>query len=509
MYRNKLNGAVRVAFWMLYALLFCYYGSCLSSLYSIPMSYDPIIYGIVGNGWMEGLMPYRDLFDQKGPLIFLIYGISFLLFKSFWLVFLLEWAAIFVSMVFSYKIAVLFISARKAFFISLLLVLLLCNFPYYGGGGHPSEFLLPFQLASLYFLIRLRQGGGSAAVTGIVFGLSMGIAILLKFNLAVFWFIPCIYVFILAWKKGKALHFSACLISATAITVAPLLLYFHLNGILGDFYRGYFLFNVSYGGGGDSLGSIIWNYVKWIKREVMDPNIFMWVAGVVGIGFSRLPKADKLAFASAFLLTCLGVQGNGRCAFCHYDHTLIPFGLAGCILVAGMVNPGMIIERRFRTSFFLISIACLAVYSVRQCINFGLPEKADLLYKSFRVERDMIEGTCVAVGSNAVWFYHANKLIPPVRTFIICASDAAMGEKEKMKQFAEIRQRDADCIVVTEGYFNKRKEESPSQQAMRAFLQEKYYAAALVKGDEQVRDVFGNVVSFCIYRRVPGELKGE
>lgn len=48
----------------------------------------------------------------------------------------------------------------------------------------------------------------------------------------------------------------------------------------------------------------------------------------------------------------------------------------------------------------------------------------------------------------------------------------AMGEKEKMKQFAEIRQRDADCIVVTEGYFNKRKEESPSQQAMRAFLQE-------------------------------------
>ena len=50
---------------------FVNYGSCLSSLYSIPMSYDPIIYGIVGNGWMEGLMPYRDLFDQKGPLIIL------------------------------------------------------------------------------------------------------------------------------------------------------------------------------------------------------------------------------------------------------------------------------------------------------------------------------------------------------------------------------------------------------------------------------------------------------
>lgn len=264
---------------------------------------------------MEGLMPYRDLFDQKGPLIFLIYGISFLLFKSFWLVFLLEWAAIFVSMVFSYKIAVLFISARKAFFISLLLVLLLCNFPYYGGGGHPSEFLLPFQLASLYFLIRLRQGGGSAAVTGIVFGLSMGIAILLKFNLAVFWFIPCIYVFILAWRKGKALPFSACLISAMVITVAPLLLYFHLSGILDDFYRGYFLFNVRYGGGGDSLGSIIWNYVKWIKREVMDPNIFMWVAGVVGIGFSRLPKADQTCLCICLSADMPGSTGKWQMRF--------------------------------------------------------------------------------------------------------------------------------------------------------------------------------------------------
>lgn len=78
MYQNKLNGAVRVAFWMLYALLFCYYGSCLSSLYSIPMSYDPIIYGIVGNGWMEGLMPYRDFIRSKRSVdLFNLWNILF------------------------------------------------------------------------------------------------------------------------------------------------------------------------------------------------------------------------------------------------------------------------------------------------------------------------------------------------------------------------------------------------------------------------------------------------
>lgn len=496
---NKLSRNVRVVFWMLYALLFCYYGSYFSFIHCIPMSYDSFVYSIVDNGWREGLMPYRDSFNQRGPLIFL-------LFKSFGLIFLLEWVTLFISMAFSYKIAVLFVSTRKAFFISLLLVVFLCNHPCYGRGAYPSEFLLPFQLISLYSLIRLRQGSGSATVTGIIFGLSMGMAFLLKFNLTVFWFIPCIYVFILVRKEGETLHLAAGLISAAVVTVASLLLYFHLHGMLGDFYQGYLLFNARYGGVGDSLGTLIGNYAQWIKREIMHPNIFLWVAGVTGIGFSRLPKTDKLAFASTFVLTCLSVQGNGRCASCHDDHTLIPFALAGYILMAEMVNPRIVIKRRFRTSFFLISIVFLAVYSVRQCIKFGLPEKEELLSKSFHVNTGILEGTCVAIGSNAVWFYHANKLIPPVRTFIICASDASMGEKEKMKQFEEIRRRDVDCIVVTEGYFNKMGGERPFQQAMRALLREKYYLTALVKADERVLDGLGNMVSICIYRRIPREL---
>ena len=41
-------------------LLFSY----VSPYYEIPVSCDPIIYHLIGRGMMEGLMPYRDLFDQ-------------------------------------------------------------------------------------------------------------------------------------------------------------------------------------------------------------------------------------------------------------------------------------------------------------------------------------------------------------------------------------------------------------------------------------------------------------
>lgn len=60
---------------------------------------------------------------------------------------------IFVSMAFSYKIDVLFVSAKKAFFIFLLLVLLLCSFPYYG-----ENIRLPFILQHVAEWMKCRIG---------------------------------------------------------------------------------------------------------------------------------------------------------------------------------------------------------------------------------------------------------------------------------------------------------------------------------------------------------------
>ena len=64
MWLNKLGGGVCIAFWILYALLSCYF--LISFLNFNKLWYDYLRYY---GQWMEGLMPCRDLFDQKGPLI--------------------------------------------------------------------------------------------------------------------------------------------------------------------------------------------------------------------------------------------------------------------------------------------------------------------------------------------------------------------------------------------------------------------------------------------------------
>ena len=73
-------------------------------------------------------------------------------------------------MVFSYKIAVL-LSPQGKHFLFLVACFAALQFPYYGEAGI-LQGLTAFQLASLF--PDSFEAGGSAAVTGIVFGLEYG-----------------------------------------------------------------------------------------------------------------------------------------------------------------------------------------------------------------------------------------------------------------------------------------------------------------------------------------------
>ena len=47
-----------------------------SPLYATNFWTDTNIYFTIGRGMTRGLMPYRDLFDHKGPLLFILYALG-------------------------------------------------------------------------------------------------------------------------------------------------------------------------------------------------------------------------------------------------------------------------------------------------------------------------------------------------------------------------------------------------------------------------------------------------
>ena len=53
-----------------------------SFLYSYYEQLDSIVFQQIGKEWLNGVLPYRDIWDLKGPLIYLLNSIGFLLIGS-------------------------------------------------------------------------------------------------------------------------------------------------------------------------------------------------------------------------------------------------------------------------------------------------------------------------------------------------------------------------------------------------------------------------------------------
>jgi hypothetical protein len=88
-------------------LLFC---SQNSPLYPMNDWVDVNAFFTVGKGMMNGLVPYKDLFEQKGPILYLIYGLGYLITnQSFLGVFIIECLLQSICLFYAYKIIKLFI----------------------------------------------------------------------------------------------------------------------------------------------------------------------------------------------------------------------------------------------------------------------------------------------------------------------------------------------------------------------------------------------------------------
>src|SRR3989337_4431952 len=49
----------------------------LAPMLNAPFEPDEGVYGTIARGWLDGAIPYRDLWDNKAPLLFLWYAASF------------------------------------------------------------------------------------------------------------------------------------------------------------------------------------------------------------------------------------------------------------------------------------------------------------------------------------------------------------------------------------------------------------------------------------------------
>lgn len=215
---------------------------------------DSGIFQVIGKFSNRGLDFYKDLFDHKGPIMFLIEKISYFIVDSKVGVFLVQIVFWFFTLCGTYKIIRQFFSTKATIILSEFSLLLYALY-YSGVGGNTSEeYILPFLVWSIYFtLVFILRFDNKCCEHSpwysFFYGISFAVGAYTRLTNA----LPiCISVLVilglLIYKKKwkNILKNAAFLIMGVLVITIPIVIWFVANGTFGDMIDATFLANIKY-----------------------------------------------------------------------------------------------------------------------------------------------------------------------------------------------------------------------------------------------------------------------
>ena len=248
----QIDKNIAVIYFAMISCLFLLVFSISSSpLYPVPFIYDSGTFQIIGKGWMEGELPYRDLWDNKGPLLYLINGIGYLITGNKTGVFILQVINLTIAIFIVYRLFLLEFSPFKAILFSTFALLWLSNTIYNNSVG--EYILIPINLSYLLIYKWLQSYNNEKkkhpCLYSMFYGFTLGCGFLLRITDVFPFFITLIIISIYILRnnqwKNWMYNFFIC-ICCFILTIIPFILYFLYQGILDDFWFATILHNIEY-----------------------------------------------------------------------------------------------------------------------------------------------------------------------------------------------------------------------------------------------------------------------
>lgn len=207
----------------------------------------------MGRGWASGKLPYRDMFDHKGPVIFLINMIGYIITGGNFGVFILQVFFLFFSCCFLYKMAMLVEDAK--IYCMFCVILALFQFSKnYVDGDTVEEWCLPFIALSVYYIYKylkfdIKNQPVHNPKFALLYGISFGVCFLSRATNAVL--IGCgvliITIYLIINRNWKNLFENAVMfILGFCLLCLPFSAYFAYHNCLGDFFYGTLGYNMEY-----------------------------------------------------------------------------------------------------------------------------------------------------------------------------------------------------------------------------------------------------------------------
>ena len=241
---GQLTDTKMLLLFMLWSFFIQLFLSNDSPFFGLAHRIDSAWFYMEGKAFLYGLRPYVEFTDFKGPIIWLFYGIG-------WLISPLDYHGMYVvsgvlyavTLFFNYKTANVFLQSEKRSLAATLPMIFVYFFPWFHFETRSEDLMLPFVAISLYALFkRLYAEERDDRADFMMLGGCFTVLVLMKYNVAA---VQGVMILVALWdqykhKRGLALPFGWMIIISVVIA-APFIIYFIATDTLGAFFHNYFV----------------------------------------------------------------------------------------------------------------------------------------------------------------------------------------------------------------------------------------------------------------------------
>ena len=274
-----------------FAVAFCLLFICskCSPLYPFNDWVDVHCFLTVGRGIKHGMVPYRDLYEQKGPLLYFVVAIAtFISETSFVPLFLIEVLAVTVFIYKSLQIVFLWTEGKVVYAAAPFVFLFIFASPAFAYGFSAEELCLPFLAWPLQIVLkRMRHDKVLTINDYFIIGICAAVPLWTKYIFCGYYIGLALVVAIWYIRRQDAKAILRALVWSVAglvVMTVAVLAWYAVKGALPDLFEAYFFNNITAYSDSRNLTWILFRLVNALFKEN-----FLWVVcGLFGIAVLAL-----------------------------------------------------------------------------------------------------------------------------------------------------------------------------------------------------------------------------
>ena len=324
LFRKNENHTISKTTDMIFCVAAAVIASTFFSTFPLTKTYtytDSSVFIYIGKMMREGYVPYADLFDHKGILLYFIQYLGVLLSPdSLTGIWFLEVLNMIATSWLIFQIAGLFTEDRMVKYISVIAVVVMCGMNTFEGGNFTEEYALPWISLALYIFLKYFQNFEYRFKDIVWLGAGFAVIALLRVNMAAVWVavMPIILIRMIWKRQWKQLGNCALgFVIGMGIVCIPVMIYLLCTGSLEEFIECYIIFNFGYSDGGSNWAGVLSAIGKGVG------NLPLAIAAFVISFWPNIKNRLYILNGWALLATLYFSHMSGR-YYQHYGMILLP-----------------------------------------------------------------------------------------------------------------------------------------------------------------------------------------